>query len=121
MRAAILSRSSSAVPTSWKSSPTLPHSCGWRLSQSISNAMDRCGVRATPHALRHWFASRALADGADIYTVRDLLRHRNVSTTAIYSQPSTTSGRPPTDHQEGPQAPLAAHAPLLHAPSKIPP
>lgn len=56
------------------------------VSQSISNAMDRCGIRATPHALRHWFASRALADGADIYTVRDLLRHKNVSTTAIYAK-----------------------------------
>ena len=56
------------------------------VSQSISNAMDRCGIRATPHALRHFFASRLLADGADIYTVRDLLRHRNVSTTAIYAK-----------------------------------
>lgn len=56
------------------------------VSQSISNAMDRCGIRATPHALRHFFASRLLADGADIYTVRDLLRHKNVSTTAIYAK-----------------------------------
>lgn len=56
------------------------------VSQSISNAMGRCGIRATPHALRHFFASRLLADGADIYTVRDLLRHKNVSTTAIYAK-----------------------------------
>lgn len=56
------------------------------VSQSISAAMDRCGIRATPHALRHYFATKLLADGADIYLVRDLLRHKNVSTTAIYAK-----------------------------------
>lgn len=56
------------------------------VSQAVSAAMDRCGIRATPHALRHYFATKLLADGADIYTVRDLLRHRNVSTTAIYAK-----------------------------------
>ena len=56
------------------------------VSQAISNNMDRCGIRATPHALRHYFATRLLADGADIYTVRALMRHKNVSTTAIYAK-----------------------------------
>lgn len=56
------------------------------VSQAISAAMDRCGIRATPHALRHYFATKLLADGADIYLVRDLLRHKNVSTTAIYAK-----------------------------------
>lgn len=56
------------------------------VSQSVSASMDRCGIRATPHALRHYFATRLLADGADIYTVRDLMRHKHVSTTAIYAK-----------------------------------
>lgn len=56
------------------------------VSQTISASMGRCGIRATPHALRHYFATRLLADGADIYTVRDLMRHKNVSTTAIYAK-----------------------------------
>lgn len=56
------------------------------VSQTISAGMDRCGIRATPHALRHYFATRLLEDGADIYTVRALMRHKNVSTTAIYAK-----------------------------------
>ena len=72
----------------WLPSPYRPgeHIRAKNVSQAISNAMGRTGVRATPHALRHYFATRLLADGADIYTVRDLLRHKNVATTAIYAK-----------------------------------
>ena len=56
------------------------------VSQAISDAMGRCGVRATPHALRHYFASRLLADGADLLTVKELLRHKNIQTTVIYAK-----------------------------------
>lgn len=72
----------------WLASPYRPgeHIRSKSVSQAISAAMDRCGIRATPHALRHYFATKLLADGADIYLVRDLLRHKNVSTTAIYAK-----------------------------------
>jgi site-specific recombinase XerD len=40
--------------------------------------------RATPHWLRHTHASHALANGADLTTVRDNLRHASVSTTSVY-------------------------------------
>lgn len=56
------------------------------VSRTISDHMRRCNVVGTPHRLRHYFATQLLADGADIYTVRDLLRHENVSTTAIYAE-----------------------------------
>ena len=56
------------------------------VSRTISDHMRRCGVAGTPHRLRHFFATQLLADGADIYLVRDLLRHENVATTAIYTQ-----------------------------------
>lgn len=62
--------------------PINAKSCG----QAINRAMQRAGVDATAHQLRHWYGTALLENGADLRTVQELMRHESLATTQIYTR-----------------------------------
>lgn len=75
------------------------------VQRAVKAAVRKAGLtkRVTSHTFRHSFATHLLADGYDIRTVQELLGHKDVRTTMVYthvrrsrrSQPGRRFGSPP--------------------------
>jgi site-specific recombinase XerD len=60
------------------------------IQKQIQKVGLRAGVKVNPRNLRHTFATHLLENGADIRVVQDLMGHKNIMSTQVYTHVSKT-------------------------------